>query len=150
MKARIAVAIAVIVLAVISLVAPSAAAVEVAGRGQLSGWGTGVARIEGAGTFYLRGSGTLTIRDLDRDADIDVHGFGFSKRLARGLRVYHGTGWVRVSGPDAMIKLEGTIDHMTVRGKGTCYMKGEGRYRIRSRTRFWRGGGVYVHFDLAG
>jgi hypothetical protein len=123
---------------------------QVTGRGHLSGRGSGTARLEGSGTFYMRGCGTLTVRDSAEEADVEISGFVYSRKLPCGLRVYRGTGWVRVNSPDIMVRLDGDIDEIRVRGGGACYLRGEGRYRIRSRTRLWRPGGVYIHFDLTG
>ncbi len=147
MKVRRVLGTASVALLIVALGAALCGAVTVNGRGHLTGWGNGVLRVEGSGSFYVRGSGTLTIRDLDRDADIEIHGFGYSRTLPSGLRIYQGTGWVRVSAPDAMVKLEGVVDDFSVRGRGTCYLQGTGRYRVRARTRIWRSGGVYVHFN---
>lgn len=132
---------------VAALTTPAESAL-VAGRGQLSGSGSGTVRLEGSGAFYVLGTGTLTVRDPADDASVEIRGFTYSKRLECGFRIYRGSGWVRVSGPDAMIKLDGSIDEIRVTGKGTCYLRGDGRYRVESRVRRWRERGVYLRFDL--
>ena len=127
--------------------ATSAPGLSLTGRGQLSGRGAGTARLEGSGTFYVRGTGTLTLRDPG-DAEVEMRGFAFARQLPCGFKVYRGSGWVRVSGDDTMVKLDGDIDQMRACGGGTCYLRGDGRYRVRSRTRLWKHTGVYVRFDL--
>lgn len=134
----------------VSAPSPSAYGRSVSGRGQLSGKGTGTARLEGSGTFYLRGSGTLTVRDPGNGTEIELHGFAYSTSLSCGFRIYRGSGWIRVSGSDAMVKLDGEVEEISARGDGACYLRGEGRYRVGSRVRSWRERGLYLRFDLTG
>ncbi len=149
-RARLAALAGALAVALVSVPAVPAPGVQVTGRGQLSGSGSGTARLEGSGTFYVRGSGTLTVRDPGGDADVEIRGFAYSKQLSCGFKIYRGSGWVRVSASRVMIKLDGDIDEISACGGGTCYLRGDGRYRVRSRTRLWRQGGVYVRFDLTG
>lgn len=150
LRARRAALTGVLAVTLIFVPAMSAPGVQVTGRGQLSGSGSGTARLEGSGTFYVRGCGTLTVLDPVGDADVEIRGFAYSKQLSCGFRIYRGSGWVRVSASHVMVKLDGDIDEISACGGGTCYLRGDGRYRVRSRTRLWKQGGVYVRFDLTG
>ena len=133
--------------ALVAAWASSAHGLRLTGRGQLHGSGSGTARLEGSGTFYVRGTCVLTLRDSE-DAAVEIQGFAFARELPSGFKVYRGSGWARVSGNGAMVKLDGDIDQMFACGGGSCYMRGDGRYRVRSRTRLWKQTGVYVRFDL--
>lgn len=147
-KAALTTLAAALAVALLTAQASPCAGACIAGRGPLSGSGTGTARLEGSGAFYVRGSGTLTVRDPGDGAQIEVHGFAFSKKLACGFRIYRGSGWARVSGSDAMIKLDGRVDAICASGGGTCYLLGDGRYRVGARVRPWKERGVCLRFNL--
>ena len=141
---------AVVAIALTLAAALPATAVHVRGSGRITAWGEGAIRVDGEGTFYARGAGTLTIRDLDHDADIEIHGFRYSRKTVDGQRVYRGSGWVRVSAPDAVLKLEGEIESFWAHGSGTLRLNGHGRFRVRGRTHRWPAVGNVIHFELAG
>ena len=131
-------------------VASPAAALDIRGTGRITAWGEGTVRVEGSGTFYVRGAGTLSLRNRDGDTDVEVHGFHYSKKTVDGVRIYQGSGWVRVSSPDAMLKLEGDIDSFTACGKGACHLGGKGFFRVHGATRPWPATDGSIRFDLNG
>jgi len=141
---------AAVVVALALVVATPAIALHVSGTGRLTAWGEGTVRGEGAGEFYTRGAGRLTIRDLGGDAEIEIHGFRYSRRTVDGLKVYQGSGWARISAPDAILELEGDIDSFTACGKGACHMKGKGFFRLHGATRPWPATDGSIRFDLNG
>lgn len=143
-------AMAVLVITTLLLTASPTQAVHVEGPGQLTAWGTGFARVDGSGTIYMRGSGTLVVLDFGENADVEIHGFDFSRRLQNGATAYRGAGWILVKGPTARVSLSGGVEMLRVHGKGTCDLKGTGRYKVRHKTNPWRQVGGRIHYDLRG
>jgi hypothetical protein len=103
--------------------------IEVSGTGRLKAVGDGKAVIEAEIDFLrISGEGTLVVRDNAGDMTITVGGWGSKTQTGDNEWTYKGKGWVRITGSDVYVKLEGTGISLVGEGSGTAKLAGEGKY----------------------
>ncbi|MDY7040363.1 MAG: hypothetical protein SVX38_05835, partial [Chloroflexota bacterium] len=126
--------IGLVVMAVATLAFVPAASAEGPRPGTLTAHGDGVAVLDGGGSVKISGRGILWFKDVAGDAEWTVSGHGEKREFSNGWIEYLGFhGHFEVTGSHFIIILSGNNIDLWARGRGRCFLWGQGEYHFGPR-----------------
>lgn len=99
--------------------------------------GDGLAMLLGKGIIDLTGNGILWVK-ADKNATVDVSGYGRKEDFADGWRQYSGfNGTAHIEAHRMHVVLAGVDIHLEARGRGRVFLWGHGTRQHQDETGQW-------------
>ncbi|MAE97142.1 MAG: hypothetical protein CL910_21035 [Deltaproteobacteria bacterium] len=109
---------------VLAFSATAASGIVLKGRGELHGFGSGLAVLQMRGVLTVKGGGVLIVSE---DARVETHGVGRETLLGDGRILYEGFGRAVVASPrPTRIEIAGAGIRLHAKGAGRALLKGCG------------------------